>query len=1328
MADYNLSAMDPRSFEHIVQALAKKVIGEGVTPFGDGPDGGREATFTGPMDYPSKTKGKWDGYLVIQCKYRQRPESDDTAWAIKQLKEELEKYTKKDSKRRIGPDYFLFVTNVVLPPKAKTGGHDKIMAVLAGYQKKLKLKGYDVWGYDDLSRFLDGAEGVRNAYTHLITPGDVLAAMKKQLKDAQPDFTKILQNYLQKELLDDRYTKMGYQEVDSSLAKLFFDLPVNTEREVVDDLEEKKKEYYAVKQIVKHGSIDVRMIEISPVVYGNWPGGSSFFGGNPFTGMGYAGSNASFLAAPDSKTRVVIVGGPGQGKSTLTQFLCQAYRATILEKTRCISEAKKVIGETLTRCHEYQLNLSYQRFPLRIILNKFAEFLAKPETPDVQKSVMGYLCRAINQRTSSECRFGDLKLWLEKYPWLIVFDGLDEVPHTSNRQDVVKAISDFQIDVTSCNGDVLTVITTRPQSYQNEFSSLDTVHWNLQPLNQKQALAFADNLLASKYPDKEAPKRKEAMARLKTASKHDVTMKLMESPLQVSLMTSIAESHRPPERRYELFERYYSFVYDRECGKESLVSPILRNNKAFINRIHHEIALLLHCRAEESGNTSSQMQVEEFLTYVEKQLRKDEHKEDEVTHLMALVKSAVIDRLVFLVQKEEGSVQFEVRSLQEFFAWRALEETDDKTLHERLNAIAPVSHWHNVFMYAVGAIFMSGKDYRKDWITALCLHLNDCKTNVLFGKAYTGSELALDILQEGVVTTTPKYRRAFLPFALKLMDLNDQVKLITLAKHYSTNDHDLFFPAIEQQLHKSRLIHQKGAYSLLAALADQGEQWAIDYIGSHWPEAEDIAIHILYWRLYDNNRRQKTNDWLDKIRPEKVGNYPLRKVFDTNLINEYLSKHKLPQLSFPFHETKRVKDNVFSWIEWSLESSSLLKINHPKEWSVLPVVHPEWRIFQAIGRFANEPSAKTLAKELRWLSELPETVFVRYPIRDSIPWPMSACLTKLNRERLKFLAESLESGKMGDINDWNTAESRWFERGVTKEDYAYHTIDGLPYDARIAEIGFPINGITLWIMHSATLAKQRLNFEINEIADQATKYRLFMTIIQLSDDIGFQPFELVQFQSMLTTLRIKVLATDLIYFIGAYYSLPALATELLFLGEQMYCNTEFDVVYEEEHWGRNSPGEDDINYLVREYTNNPQSNRYLLPLLGNLLAEDNSVAISPALLELSNFPDPVLKYWAMFLRIAQPEWNGSDIPEMVEAIQQETIERRINFLELLNRTTHYNPTSEPLRKLALALWDAFEPMPEDHSRELEILTRTFKKCAATVSCDREKLNLPFAVH
>ncbi len=76
MADYDFTGLSSTSFEHLVQSLAIKILGPGVTVFGDGPDGGREATYEGRMNFPSATE-PWNGYCVVQAKFRKRPGKDD---------------------------------------------------------------------------------------------------------------------------------------------------------------------------------------------------------------------------------------------------------------------------------------------------------------------------------------------------------------------------------------------------------------------------------------------------------------------------------------------------------------------------------------------------------------------------------------------------------------------------------------------------------------------------------------------------------------------------------------------------------------------------------------------------------------------------------------------------------------------------------------------------------------------------------------------------------------------------------------------------------------------------------------------------------------------------------------------------------------------------------------------------------------------------------------------------------------------------------------------------------------------------------------------------
>src|SRR5262245_31962299 len=110
MPDYNLAGLDSRSFEQLIQSLSVKTLGPRVCIFGDGSDGGREATYEGRITWPDGSE--WVGYTVVQAKFRKRTlgAEEDGKWALAQLRDELDKFAappdpngKKASRRK--PDY-----------------------------------------------------------------------------------------------------------------------------------------------------------------------------------------------------------------------------------------------------------------------------------------------------------------------------------------------------------------------------------------------------------------------------------------------------------------------------------------------------------------------------------------------------------------------------------------------------------------------------------------------------------------------------------------------------------------------------------------------------------------------------------------------------------------------------------------------------------------------------------------------------------------------------------------------------------------------------------------------------------------------------------------------------------------------------------------------------------------------------------------------------------------------------------------------------------------------------------------------------------------------
>jgi hypothetical protein len=359
MGDYNLSGLNPREFEHFVQALALAVIAPGVTPFGDGPDGGREATFRGRMAYPSVVD-PWEGYLVIQAKFRQRPAGDphkDGAWLLDQLKQELDKFV--DPKRKLPrPEYYLLVTNVALTPVQDSGSKDRALALLAQRQTEISYRGYGIWDCDHLRSLLDGQEAIRHRYLPFICTGDVLAEVMRQLHGEQPDFESIVSRFLQLELCTDLYSRLeqaGHTSDDRiPLARVFVDLPAG-DNPMVDP--------------PKHEDMRVRP---SPGLLADLlQHASQILKPSVYTADGPV-IEAHGKRGPEPG-RFVVVGGPGQGKSTLGQFLCQLYRAGILKdqpRTMMPRVTQDALDLFLTQSSSAGLDLSTaRRFPIRIVLD-----------------------------------------------------------------------------------------------------------------------------------------------------------------------------------------------------------------------------------------------------------------------------------------------------------------------------------------------------------------------------------------------------------------------------------------------------------------------------------------------------------------------------------------------------------------------------------------------------------------------------------------------------------------------------------------------------------------------------------------------------------------------------------------------------------------------------------------------------------------------------------------------------------------------------------------------------------------------------------------------
>ncbi len=161
MPNYNLNRLGDVEFERLFQALLKKVIGAGTVTFGEGPDGGREATYSGKADYPSRAQ-QWKGEWIFQAKFHdiQRIGADKARKQIPlDLKDELGKITGRYDRKC---DNYILATNVPLSSVPTSGTHGNIADAIAP-EFRDKIKNIQVWGFDEIARLPHEFREVKNA-------------------------------------------------------------------------------------------------------------------------------------------------------------------------------------------------------------------------------------------------------------------------------------------------------------------------------------------------------------------------------------------------------------------------------------------------------------------------------------------------------------------------------------------------------------------------------------------------------------------------------------------------------------------------------------------------------------------------------------------------------------------------------------------------------------------------------------------------------------------------------------------------------------------------------------------------------------------------------------------------------------------------------------------------------------------------------------------------------------------------------------------------------------------------------------------------------------
>jgi hypothetical protein len=349
MPKYNLDTLGSQEFEHLCQSLVQQIIGQGAKVYGMGSDGAREVTFRGKAPYPSE-KEQWDGSWIFQAKFhdiQQIGPRKARSHLLVELDDELSRIIEK---YKHPCDNFILMTNVSLTPVFQKGIKDKIdNEIIPKYHRAIEH--IQILGAEEICRFLDAYPGIRQTYAHLLVTGDIIARLLRLIEEKETNLDELVKLYCKGCFVHEQYAALDdagdVEDERVALQRVFIDLDVkpptlSQNPQVLERLPEWLKQSAEVED---------------------------------------RASALSYLL-DDSVLGLVLIGGPGEGKSTLGQYLAQIYRARLIGR---LDELGKNI-DIFEKC--------IPRIPFRILLKEYAQWVSSQNNSD---SLFHYLALQISR-------------------------------------------------------------------------------------------------------------------------------------------------------------------------------------------------------------------------------------------------------------------------------------------------------------------------------------------------------------------------------------------------------------------------------------------------------------------------------------------------------------------------------------------------------------------------------------------------------------------------------------------------------------------------------------------------------------------------------------------------------------------------------------------------------------------------------------------------------------------------------------------------------------------------------------------------------------------
>ena len=605
---YDLNQLsDPKRFQRLVNAILVARFGEDarLTPLQgiDGGSDGETATANPHMEFaydvtpihPTNplVEPPRSGRYLFQAKYHrtgdQRP-SDLRALVIKEFRAALlDDVLNRPDRQDV--NYFFLVTNVPASHESLRKVDDVRTKLLQG-RRHLHA---DVWWAERLTASLDWSPELWLAYPELF-PGGVPPLLAMATKQPAEGLSRTLQLAISEQYRRDSQVKFRQIELEKRLLDLFVDLDVGFFLDVADPV--RHSPTFFVRDTAKY-----------PIASDS--------------GLSRAyrlPESALHLLLDDNlaSPKILLEGGPGQGKSTITQMVAQVYREKFLGT-----------GESTLRDPIWH-RLCQLRIPIRLELRDLAHWITQHPDGTLEQYIARNLGRDSGGATVT---VEDVQELFHRSAVILLLDGLDEIGNDVLRDRVLDAategITRFEKGLRT---DVRVVLTTRPPAVLGRLNKLEGfTRVGLTPMGPERIDEYVDRWLNAQISTDRERHRIKTSFNSRRGDSH--VEALARNPMQLSVLLQFIylQGDAFPDRRADLYRGYFRIVIDRDVEK----SPELRQHRELIEGLHSYLGFRLHGNGEvEPGRRA--LSRSEIIELAGHWLERQGHAKDLATNYFAL--------------------------------------------------------------------------------------------------------------------------------------------------------------------------------------------------------------------------------------------------------------------------------------------------------------------------------------------------------------------------------------------------------------------------------------------------------------------------------------------------------------------------------------------------------------------------------------------------------------------------------------------------------------------------------------------------------------------